>query len=460
MNQPNIHRHLEYQKTLLAEQRELEPDQRNHYRMYWDYTSPYSLKVKSYLNYKKIPYKLMQTTGDDYFERIPRLVGMSIIPVILTPDNKVMQDSTPIMTWFEEQYPESAAIPDDTKLAWIMWLIEEFSDEYVLRFLMRGRWGSEHSQQTMSARIARLFNFGGDDELIKYAKQKTLRRQTVFDIGLGVARPSDQKNADKQFIDLVKILNDHFKDYAYLLGDRPSIADFALFGQMIHVFRDGTETTCLLENHGPNVCNWIMDIDNLGDDRGCVGRKNFDEWLDLDEGLPTTLEKLVEFISQTYLPQALAYRNAMQTGAKFFPVTLYGHETYLPKFDYRAGTFAQLQQKFADLPKYDQKSIQKLLRNTGLFPAFMEGEIIVHPHFYKLTPPFVVNPDDYKRAYIGDSRSQVDKGTNILDRLNRIVSSKPIRKYRIVHDSAKNAVRVIAFYGAKNMMTKHTKKTK
>ncbi len=92
--------HLEQQKKMLAARTSLDKKQQDHYRFCWDITSPYSNKVRVYLNYKSIPYKLIQTTNRDYLKKIPKLVGMPIIPVLIAPDERVMQDSTPIMEWF------------------------------------------------------------------------------------------------------------------------------------------------------------------------------------------------------------------------------------------------------------------------------------------------------------------------------------------------------------------------
>ena len=86
------HARLKQIQNELKEKTQLSEHQRDHYRVYWDYTSYYSNKLRAYLNYKEIPYKLMQTTLDDYQRLIPKMVGMPIIPVVLTPDDKVMQD--------------------------------------------------------------------------------------------------------------------------------------------------------------------------------------------------------------------------------------------------------------------------------------------------------------------------------------------------------------------------------
>ena len=394
--------HLEQQQSTLATKTILSDKQQDHYRVYWDYTSYYSNKFRAYLNYKNIPYKLMQTTSEDYMTKIPELVGMPIIPVVITPDDKIMQDSTPMMEWFEKEYPEKSAIPDDARLAWIMWLIEEFSDEYMVRFAMRTRWGTEASQQTLSSRIARGFTYGHHTEITKMGSQMILDRQSGFNGPLAIEKEEDCQSVDQQLLDLLKILDAHLSEYAYLLGDRPSIADFAIFGPLwAHGFNDPWSAE-ILEVNAPQVCNWLQEMANIGDTRGCLGREEFGDWLDLESELPVTLIQLISFIAKTYLPQALGYRDAMVSGDKRFTTTVYGIETELPKFDYRAGTFAELQQKFANLEVPQQAWIETALTSSGLFPSLMAGEIKPNPHFAKLTVPFVTDPALNGLAYKGE----------------------------------------------------------
>jgi glutathione S-transferase len=112
-------------------------------RMWEDLTSPYSAKLRAWLNYKQIPWRRMRTSFEVYMQRIPELVGMPIIPIILTPDDEVLQDTTPMMTWLEERHPDPVTIPPDPRLALLHWIVEDAADEYLPRFSMHYRWGND-----------------------------------------------------------------------------------------------------------------------------------------------------------------------------------------------------------------------------------------------------------------------------------------------------------------------------
>lgn len=399
MNGPPAH--LLYQQQQLAKKHRLDEGQQGHYRVYWDYSSYYSNKLRAYLNYKEIPYKLMQTTLEDYIVEIPKMVGMSIVPVVLTPDDQVMQDSTPIMEWFEQKYSDKAAIPDDRRLAWIMWLLEEFSDEYLVRLAMRTRWGTSTGQQTLSARISRGFLHGQPSEIARSISQSTLKRQSGFNKSFAIETEKDCQAVDDQFIDLVKILDEHLTHFSYLLGDRPSLADFAFFGPLwAHGFNDPWSAE-ILEVNAPQVCNWLQEMANIGDNRGHLGREDFGDWLNLKKPLPESLLKLVSFVARTYLPQALGYRGAMMRQSKSFTVNIYGIETTMPRFDYRAGTFAELQQRFVGLNSADKTWLGQALASTGLLPALLTDEVVPSPFFAQLTPPFINDPGQNRLAYKG-----------------------------------------------------------
>jgi len=99
--------------------------------------------------------------------------------------------------------------------------------------------------------------------------------------------------------------------------------------------------------------------------------------------LPDTIVQPASFNTKIYLPNALGYRDAMVSGEKRFTATIYGVETELPNYDFRAGTFAQLQQKLVDLGNEEKSWIDNALADTGLFPSLLDGKIKPNPNFTK-----------------------------------------------------------------------------
>ncbi len=380
--------------NLLREQQEhedsqwLQPGQEKHFRIWQDRMSPFSHKVMSYLNFKGIPYKCMRSNLDATLELIPKRVGQSVIPVVLTPDEEVLQDSTPMIEWFEERYSDNSVIPTDPRLAFLMWLLEDFADEYMPRIHMHTRWGNEQNRQTASHRIARGLCYAKPDVSIKDIAAYVAARQPGFDKHLGL-NDSVRANMDEQILDLLHVLEEHFLHHQFLLGFRPSMADFALYGSLkIHLYNDPNSNTTM-ELNGPRTCSWLETIRNFGDNRGCVGQTDFGDWIGLDKDLPASLGKLLEFAAKTYVSFAKACALASKAGEKQFEAEIYGVKSTFSTHQYRVCTFEQVQKRYNALAGDDKSYVDKVLNQTTLLPALMADGIHHGDLFDGFTPPVV-----------------------------------------------------------------------
>ncbi len=388
---------LQEQKNL-KDSRELKAGQENFYRIWQSYCSPYSHKVMTYMNYKSIPYKRMEADMISMGGEVKTLVGQSIIPVILTPDEQVMQDSTPILEHFEKTYPQKPTIPTDNRLAFIMWLLEEFSDEYMPRIHMHTRWGNEQNNRTMGHRIARGFTFGNPSMTSQNLGPIISNRQEGFNKHLGLSDSNIKPNMDQQILDLLAILEEHFKHYQFLLGFKPSMADFALYGPLkIHLFND-PQSNEIMEINAPRTCRWMDTIMDLGDERGCAGQTEFGEWINLDLGLPASLNALLGFVAKTYIPFAKACAIAGKDRNKTFTANVYGAQATFSVHQYRVWSFEQLQRKYLSLTGANKHFIDDVLTGCEILPTFMKGDIIHNALFDGFTPPFVIDGISDARA--------------------------------------------------------------
>jgi len=380
---------IQQEQKSMSSSRQLNAGEENHYRIWQAYGSPYSQKVMSYMNYKGIPYKRMEVNMKVMTDDITKLVGQSIVPVILTPDEQVMQDSTPILQYFETTYPEKPTIPDDPRLEMIMWLVEEFADEYMPRLHMHTRWGNEQNNRTLGHRLARGFTYGDPQMTPQMLAGTISARQDGFNKHLGLGDESIKPNIDEQILDLLAILERHFLHFQFLLGFKPSMADFALYGPLkAHIFND-PQSNEIIEINAPRTCRWLDTIMDLGDTRGCAGQTEFGEWIDLDDGLPKSLEELLEFIGNTYIPFAKACAIAGKDRNKTFTATVYGAEATFSVHQYRVWSFEQLQLKYENLDGSDKLFIDEIFANAAILPTLMKGEIVHNGLFDGFSPPFI-----------------------------------------------------------------------
>lgn len=380
--------------SLLREQQahkksqQLEPDEENYYRVWQNLGSPYSYKVMTYMNYKGIPYKRLEANAKALVEDIPRLVGQSIVPVMLSPQEEVLQDSTPIIEWLEERFLEKAVIPDDSRLAFLMWLLEEFADEYMPRIHMHTRWGNEQNQQAVSHRIGRGLAYAVPDASVSDLAAFILSRQKGFNKHLGLT-DRVRANMDQQVVDLLTLLDKHFLYYQFLLGDKPSMADFALYGSLkVHLYSDPNSKETM-EVHGPRTCDWIETITAFGDTRGCVGQTTFGDWINLDDGIPESLHKLLSFSAKTYIPFAQACAQASKSKSKKFDAKVYGLTETFSTHQYRVWSFEQLQNRYVQLQGDEKQLVDEALTAAGVLPLMMADGIVHSDLFDGFAPPII-----------------------------------------------------------------------
>ena len=382
--------------SLLKEQQahiksqQLEPGEENHYRIWQNLASPYSYKVMTYMNYKGIPYKRIAANMKSHMEDIPRMVGQSIVPVMLSPNGDILQDSTPIIEWLEERHPDKPVVPEDARLAFLMWLLEELADEYMPRIHMHTRWGNRQNQNAVSHRIGRELAYAIPDASVSDLAAFMLSRQAGFNKHLGLT-DRVRENMDRQVLDLLFILDDHFLHYQFLLGDKPSLADFALYGSLkVHLYSDPNSKE-IMEVHSPKTCNWIEKITALGDVRGCVGQTTFGDWINLYDGVPKSLHKLLSFSAKTYIPFAQACAQASKNKSKTFDAEVYGLKETFSTHQYRVWSFEQLQNRYEKLHGDEKQFVDEALKSSGVLPLMMAEGIVHSDLFDGFTPPVIKN---------------------------------------------------------------------
>ena len=57
-----------------------------------------------------------------------------------------MTDTTPMIQWFEKEFPDSPVIPSDPEQAFFSLLLEDYADERLWRPAMHYRWHYKRSR--------------------------------------------------------------------------------------------------------------------------------------------------------------------------------------------------------------------------------------------------------------------------------------------------------------------------
>ena len=97
--------------------------------------SGYSMKTLAAIKYKQIEHSWM----DRFRHRriYKQHAKVQLIPLLLLPDGSSMQDSTPILEYFESQFPKPSIHPENPALRFLSEVLEEYGDEKICHLLQK-----------------------------------------------------------------------------------------------------------------------------------------------------------------------------------------------------------------------------------------------------------------------------------------------------------------------------------
>lgn len=320
------------------------------YRIFGSEMSPYSVKVRSYCRYKGLPHQWIARRGDNDAE-FQRYAKLPIIPLVATPEDVGMQDSTPIIEALEARFPAPSIQPEDPALAFLSVLLEEFADEWANKLMFHLRWWDPVDQQASSLTLARLsLPFGTKDEVEARAALIWTRMT-----GRGGFVGSSAETApliSGYYFELLDLLEAHLAGRKYLFGARPSLGDFGLAAQLYELSVDPTGGAGI-RARGPAVLDWCHRMLEPRDDGP------FEAYA----GLAPTLEPLLSYVGRYFLPWTRANAAALAAGEAEFGVELPGGRYVQAPQKYHAKSLAALQKRWAEAK--GDAALAAILARTG-----------------------------------------------------------------------------------------------
>ena len=220
--------------------------------------SPYSAKTRTYLQYKGLKFRDVEPSVLQMMGRIRNSVGRIIMPTVRLPDGSWLQDSSVIIDHFESRHPEPTIVPPGATLRLASSLLEVFSDEWLPMAALHYRWTVPENVAFAKTDFARSGlpwapRFVGRRGVAPFAdKMKSY---------LSVLGVDDQTTPGVlATVDLVlSTLDAHLSQSSYVLGERPCLGDFSLFGPLwAHLYRDPGSRYLFEET--PHVRRWFEDL--------------------------------------------------------------------------------------------------------------------------------------------------------------------------------------------------------
>ncbi len=228
------------------------------YQLYGDPFSYYSGKVLAYLRFKSIPFEMILPSPQAYKEVIIPRTGVRYIPVLLTPDDVAVQDTTEIIDFLEQRFPAPSIYPATPKQRLTALLFELYGDEWLLLPAMHYRW--RYNEDFALKEFGRLTAPEAPPEHHRAIGEKAAARFRGAMPALGITEATAAA-IEAWYEAFLAHMNAHFAQHPYLLGTRPSIGDFGLFGPLYaHLYRD-PESGALMKRKAPEVAAWVERMD-------------------------------------------------------------------------------------------------------------------------------------------------------------------------------------------------------
>lgn len=304
-------------------------------RLFGSELSPYSVKVRSYLRYKGVPHEWLPRSPANQTE-FQKHAKLPLIPLLVTPQDEGLQDSTPIIERVEAAASGPSIAPDDPALAFLSALIEEYADEWGNKWMFHYRWSYPADCWATAERIA-LQMMGHQGPLAVAQARAAVAERMTGRLGFVGSNPTTRPLIEASFKRVVGILDRHLASRPYLLGGRPALADFGLWGQLYEMATDPTPGA-EMRTGAKHVMAWI---DRMVSPKA---EGTFESWAALSAGLMPLLK---EEVGALFLPWSAANAAAILKGDKSFEVMLAGAAWSQEAQKYHARSLAEIRRKYA-----------------------------------------------------------------------------------------------------------------
>jgi glutathione S-transferase len=327
----------------------------DHYRILGGLGSPYSMKMRAILRYRRLPHLWIQVNETHEAERAH--VRPAVIPVIQYPDGTYHNDSTPMIYDLEARHPERSIVPTDPGDAFLAYLLEDMADEWGTKIMFHYRWHRERDQKQMSEWLAYDRSpAGGLSDVKRFAA--FFRDRQVGRMALVGCTPANAPILDDALVRLAGLFEAHVTNKPdFLFGSRPSLAEFGWYGQFSQLIVDPTANDTM-RDIAPFTTRWIMHMDDLS---GVDG-----DWRAADAPLPPIVRQLLAFAGEVYLPFLEANVAALAAGEETFTVDVFGRPYSQGAFKYQARCLESLRRAYADLPEAAKARIDPMLQEAGV----------------------------------------------------------------------------------------------
>lgn len=332
--------------------------------------SPYTQKMLALLRYRRIPYSIVWDNPAEVLQaKAIQLPKVALLPTFIFEDKGEpysMVDSTPIIRKLEQDYVGRSVLPTDPALAFIDYLLEDFADEWVTKYMFHFRWYPEEDADNAGTLLPLCMDPSMPADKQQWAKGFFSKRQIDR---LYVVGSNDVTAAviDASYRRFLQAMEAHLARQPFLLGHRPGAGDFAFYGQLTQLVGFDPTPRRIAHDVSPRTVAWTT---LAGDLSGLDSQE--DAWVSLADQ-PESLQTLLREVGRVYAPALLANAQALQTGDKEWEAEIDGARWVQQTFPYQAKCLQWINEQYQALSDADKQTVDAVLSGTGCEQLILNG---------------------------------------------------------------------------------------
>ncbi len=220
--------------------------------------SQFSAKARAHLRWKGVAFDERDATPEVYRDIIEPRIGYAVIPALLTPEGGVVQDSGEIIDHVDAHAPGSSARPGTPTQELASRLIELYADEWLVIAGMHYRW--TYNNEWIVAEYGRV-----SAPAATRAEQARIGEVIAKPVREAAARygvsEETRSGIEAHYEGFLADFSQHLRRHDFVLGGRPTLGDFALYGVLQAVLFRDPESGARMERLAPMVVSWIERMD-------------------------------------------------------------------------------------------------------------------------------------------------------------------------------------------------------
>lgn len=331
------------------------------YRLIGSTASPYAIKLRALMRYRRIAFDWVIMTRA--LRAATAHLKPMLIPVLQYPDGSFRGESTTLAYDLEARHGGRSVIPEDKAVAFVCDLLEDLADEWAVKPLFLYRWWDAEDQAYVSRWAGEEWSTSespaGSAQEIEEFRQRQISRMVI----LG-ATAANKPLLEESYRRILLAFEPHVGMTKYLFGSRPSLADFAWFGQLSEMATDPTPMR-IMRRVAPFTDHWVRRLDDASGVEG--------EWDAREAALSGMAEALLAIAGELYLPFLAANEQAFAKGVERLEINVWGLPYALAPFKYQVKCLQQLRTKFGALGTADRAALKPVLERTGCWPYLIQG---------------------------------------------------------------------------------------